>query len=471
MNAPILRVYGVIVILFALLIVFTSRWTVWQADALRENTLNRRVLLEELEVKRGNITADDGTTLARSVPGQGKTFKRFYPTAGLFAQPIGYANVARGQLVGFEKARNNQLSGQDGSLNSLVDQFSGKRKEGDAIRTTLDPKAQKVAFDQLAGRKGSVVALDPRTGAVKVMAASPTYDPNDLTKPGTSLFNRATQAAYAPGSTFKVVTAVAGIDSGKYTPNSVLDGSSPKRISGVQLSNDGGESFGSIDLTNALTHSVNTVFAQVGVGVGKSTMAKYMERFGFYSAPPLDYPSDQRRASGEFKGQHLLDPTSDQIDVGRMAIGQDKLAVTPLQMAMVASAVANNGKLMRPHMADRVVDPDGRTVETVKPRVQSTVMKPQTAQKVNEMMQQVVREGTGTAAALTGIDVAGKTGTAEVPCGPGNLGVQTWFIAFAPARNPKSAVAATVECSGGQGGTVAAPIAKAVMESLLNGHA
>jgi peptidoglycan glycosyltransferase len=310
-----------------------------------------------------------------------------------------------------------------------------------------------------------VVALDPRTGAVRVMASNPTFDPEHPRRGG-SLLNRATQAGYAPGSTFKVVTAVAAIDSGRFTPQSAVNGGSPKLISGAPLRNDGNASFGTIDLTTALTHSVNTVWAQVGVALGKDTMARYMTRFGFYAKPPLDYPSDQRRASGEYLGNRLLSPTSDRIDVGRMAIGQDKLAVTPLQMAMVAAAVANRGRLMSPHLTDRVVDPDGRTVERIGPSLHSRVMSVRTATEVGRMMQQVVREGTGTAAALAGVDVAGKTGTAEVGC-PGGPGVQTWFIAFAPATRPRVAVATTVECSGGQGGTVAAPIAKAVMETLL----
>jgi len=301
------------------------------------------------------------------------------------------------------------------------------------------------------------------------MAANPTYDPRHPDRGG-STFNRVTQPAYAPGSTFKVVTVSAAIDSGKFTPGSVVDGSSPKTISGAPLTNDGGQSFGPIDLTKALTNSVNTVWAQVATQLGKETMAKYMQRFGFYEKPPLDFPTEQRRASGEFLGNHLLDPRSDRIDVGRMAIGQDKLAVTPLQMAMVAAAVANGGRLMKPHLTDRIVDADGRPVDKVQRETYHRVMRRDSAEQVSAMMQNVVREGTGTAAALQGIDVAGKTGTAEVGCGGGVQGVQTWFIAFAPARDPRIAIAVTLECSGGQGGTVAAPVAKQVMEAVLRGR-
>jgi penicillin-binding protein A len=468
-NAPILRLFGVVVLLFGILVAFTSRWTVFDAKPLRDNALNRRELLQELKIRRGTIFARDGrTVLAKSVRRQGDTWGRTYPTGSLFAQAVGFANAALGQRSGLERSRDAELTGQDNEFSSILEQLRGHQLEGNDLVTTLDPAAQRAAFAGLAGREGAVVALVPQTGAVRVMAANPDYDPNHPNKGG-STFNRATQGSpgYPPGSTFKTVTAVAGIDSHKFSPGSTLDGKSPRTVSGVPLANDGGESFGFIDLTTALTHSVNTVWAQVAERVGKPTMAKYMKRFGFNAKPPLDYPADQRTASGEYLGGRLLSPTSPKVDVGRMGIGQDKLAVTPLQMAMVASAIANHGELMRPHLTDRIVDPDGRVVRRIGAQTESTVMSRQTASEVNQMMQNVVREGTGTAAALTGIDVAGKTGTAEVGC-DGGPGVQTWFIAFAPAANPKIAVAVTVRCSGGQGGTVAAPIAKTVMQSLLH---
>jgi len=193
-------------------------------------------------------------------------------------------------------------------------------------------------------------------------------------------------------------------------------------------------------------------------------MASYMTRLGFYARPPLDYPSDQRQPSGEFRKGRLLDPLSSYIDVGRMGIGQDLLSVTPLQMAMVAGAVANDGVLMRPHMGSETIDRDGRIVDDIRPVQESRVMKPATARAVGQMMSNVVREGTGTAAALSGIEVAGKTGTAETGGCSGN---QAWFIAFAPVQRPKVAIAATVECANGTGGEVAAPIAKQVLEALL----
>jgi peptidoglycan glycosyltransferase len=482
MNGPIARLFGLVVVLFALLIAYTSRWTVFEATALRSNPKNARGLLEQERIARGSIRAADGTLLARSTRRADGTYVRSYPTGGLFAQAIGYAYTTPGRAA-LEASRNDELTGQIDTtqLNSIIDQLSGRKRVGDEVYTTLDPKAQRVAVQALGGQKGAVIALDPRNGAIKVFAALPGYDPNlEATAagrrqlaadPSSSVFDRVTQAGYLPGSTFKVVTAIAAIDSGRYTPQSTVDGSSPKTISGVPLMNDANESFGPVDLTTALTKSINTVWAQVAVAVGKSTMAKYMSRLGFGKRPPIDLPADERQPSGEYQnagGAHrLLDPRSDLVDVGRMGIGQDKLNVTPLQMAMVAAAVANHGTLMTPHLTDRVVDRDGRVVERIGATPYSQVMKPQTADAIGQMMAHVVEEGTGTAAALQGIQVAGKTGTAEI--GNSKTINQVWFIAFAPLVNPTVAIAVTVERSPGQGGTVAAPIAKQVLQTLLGG--
>src|SRR3954452_16129246 len=474
MNTPITRLYIVFLGLFAVLVVGTSWNTIFRADALRDNPRNRRQLLEQQRIRRGVIRDDKGNLLARSVRHSDGTYSRTYPDDNLFSHAIGYSFTRYGR-AGLEQSQNNPLSGTTNELGTIFDRLSGGQPEGDDVLTTLDPGAQRVALQGLNGRKGSVVALDPTTGAIKVMASVPGYNPNDIANPGTFTrlnrdndappLNRSTQAGYPPGSTFKVVTAIAAMDSGRFTPNSTVSGKNLKPISGVPLRNFDNEDFGQITLTDALTHSVNTAWASIGEKLGKATMAKYMDRLGFDEQVRVDLPSEERRASGEFKNGRLLRPTSDAVDVGRMAIGQDKLNVTPLQMAMVASAVANGGKLMQPHMTDRVVDRDGRTIDRVQPREMSQVMSGKSAGEVADMMGKVVEEGTGTAAALEGISVGGKTGTAEVdrPCGPN----QVWFIAFAPRHDPKVAIAATVECSGGTGGDTAAPIAKQVMQELL----
>jgi penicillin-binding protein A len=308
-----------------------------------------------------------------------------------------------------------------------------------------------------------------------VMASTPSYNANAAAsenafaritrQTGSPLVNRAVEFGYAPGSTFKVVTATAAIDSGQFTPQSTVSGRNGVPISGVPLKNDDNESFGQITLTEALAHSVNTVYAQVAEQLGKQTMARYMRRFGFDRKPQLDYPAEEMSASGEYLGERLLSPTSMRVDVGRMGIGQDKLEVTPLQMAEVAAAVADHGRLMVPHLTSRIVDSEGRTVMRVAPRVQSVVMKPSTAAAVTGMMEAVVSEGTGVSAQIPGIQVAGKTGTAQTQIG--NSINNVWFVAFAPASAPTVAVAVTLQAVPGQGATFAAPVAREVMESLL----
>jgi penicillin-binding protein A len=472
MNARIRNLFGLVVLLFAVLVGFTSYWSVFDADNLEANRANKRPLLEEQRVRRGLIYARDGTILARNVVrGSGSTrfYRRVYPLPTLFAHPVGYNFVDRGR-VGLERSYNDDLSGKTDEFETIFDELRGKEREGDDAVTTLDPVAQKAAVDGLAGRAGSVVAIEPQTGAVRVMASVPSFDLNSVpdsfaqvrNAPGAPLLDRAAQSGYPPGSTFKVVTAAAALDSGRFTPQSVLNGKSPRVIGGVPLSNFGNEQFGDITLTTALTHSVNTVWGQVGEKLGKEALYRYMGRFGFDRKPPIDLARDELRSSGVFSRRNELLDASDAIDVGRVAIGQERLQVTPLQMAMVAAAVGNGGRLMRPHLVEKVMDRDGRTVLRVKPSEESKVMSEGAAAALASMMSQVVKEGTGTAAALEGIDVAGKTGTAEK--GPAN---QAWFIAFAPAVAPRIAVATTVEQTSGQGGTIAAPIAKQVMEALL----
>jgi peptidoglycan glycosyltransferase len=472
MNAQITRLFILIVILFALLIGWTSRWTVFDASALNNNPLNVRTLIDELRIKRGEILADDDSVLARSVKAGDGTWDRTYPTGSLFAQAVGYSEPADGDAAGLELSRGPELRGLQTGLSSVFGQLGGTQQVGDDVYATLDPKAQQVAAQALAGRAGSVVALDPQTGAIKVMYSNPTYNDNQPHATGTnvSTFNRATQSSYPPGSTFKIVTAAAAIDSGRYTPNSIVNGDSPKTISGVPLENDGNTSYGPVNLTYALTYSINTVWAQVAESLGRGLMTNYMKRFGFYSKPPLDYPADEVNSSRPYSSTgNAYPPGSPDEDIGRIAIGQGGLLVTPLQMAMVASAVADGGKLMAPHFTSKVVNQDGQTVESIAPSVYRQVMKPSTAAEVGQMMKKVVDEGTGTPAQLgNNIPFAGKTGTASVGLAGADL-TQPWFIGFAPIQDPKVAIAVTIErTQGGYGGQVAAPIAKDVVQTLLS---
>jgi penicillin-binding protein A len=481
-NAQIRQLYGVFALLFAVLVGFTSYNAVVDAEGLESNRNNRRALIEEQTIPRGLIFASDGrTVLARNRAerrGETRVFVRQYPRGGTFAHPVGYSFIRNGRRS-LELSRNDELVGEENEFESILAGLESRKSEGNDVVTNLDVAGTQAALAGLAGRKGSVVAIEPHTGKVRVMVSIPEYDPNLIPSNSRQIFNdpnqpdlnRSTQERYAPGSTFKVVTAAAALDSGKVRPESIIDGSSPKEISGVPLENSGGQSFGAISFTDALTNSVNTVFAQVGESIGRGTLVEYMRRFGFYEDPELDYPDDQMIPSGVVNADREF--VEDGFDVGRVAIGQGgeegQIQTTPMQMALVAAAIGNGGRLMRPQLTDRVVRKDGRVAERIRPDLQSQVVKRETAEALAAMMSRVVEEGTGTAAALSGVSVAGKTGTAEV--GPAAQFTQPWFICFAPVENPRLAVAVTVENqpSGSQGGTVAAPIAKSVLEAVLGG--
>ena len=473
MNRQIAQLFGLAAVLFALLVAFTSRWTVFEAKSLEDKTANRRPLIEEQRIPRGLIVARDGSVLAKSVgKGRGKSrvYTRDYPPGPLFSHAVGYSFIERGRS-GLEKSRNDALAGEEDEFQSVLSELEDERREGKDLVTNLDPDGQRTAIQALGGQNGSIVAIEPRTGRVRVMVSVPDFNPNEIPDrftqlnraEGSPLLNRATQARYPPGSTFKVVTAAAALDTGKFSPSSVLDGRSPQTIGGVPLANSGGQSFGAVSLTDALTNSVNTVWGQVGQQLGPKTMYDYMERFGFNRKPSLDYPPEQMDASGVFDSGRIL-TDDDPVDIGRVAIGQERLQVTPLQMAMVAAAVGNKGRLMKPRLTDRVVAKDGRVTDRIEPDLQSRVMSPKAADELGQMMSRVVEEGSGTAGALSGIKVAGKTGTAEVDGGASN---QAWFIAFAPVDEPRMAIAVTVERTSGQGGTAAAPLAKQVLQELL----
>jgi penicillin-binding protein A len=482
-NRQIVKLFAFTVALFAVLVAFTSYWSVFDAQALKEKTANKRPLLEQQQIRRGRILAADGTVIAHSVAkgdGDALRYVRRYPEGSLYGHPIGYSFVNQGDSE-FEKSHNDELVGDESEFTSILDELRGRRQEGNDVVTNLDPVAQRLALDELtAAGFGAVVAIEPKTGRVRVLASNPLYDPNrvpyDLSDlnvdPDSPLLDRATQGQYPPGSTFKVVTAAAGLDSGAITPETTIDAPGTLEVQGKTLDNDFTQSFGPISLDTALTSSVNTWFAQLGRQVGAETMFKYMDRFGFGSTPPIDLPSSQVYKSGVFENRELLG-AGDPVDIARVAIGQERLAVTPLQMAMVASAVANGGKLMKPQIWSRVVDPDGRVTKRLDPSEYSRPIDEQTAAELNTAMQDVVSSGTGTNAAIPGVAVAGKTGTAETPfnqsCGGGSDENQAWFIGFAPADDPRIAIAATVECTTGFGGDVAAPIFRDVAETLLNG--
>jgi peptidoglycan glycosyltransferase len=488
MNKQISHVGVVALVLLTALIVGTTYWQTWANAGLADRQDNAIRLVAQFSVKRGKIYAADGkTVLARNVVvkrnGQTLYFRR-YPTGPLFSNVVGYSTRTRNQ-TGLERSYNDYLTGSNANLDTVfhatIDKLKGTTIKGNSLVLSLRSGAQALALRDLRGKCGAVVALDPRTGAVLAMASSPAYNPNLVEKHFAqaartggncgALVNRAVAGRYQPGSTFKVVTATAALNSGKFTPSSSFYDPGYCEEYGQKVRNAGNpeapEAFGNVTLFQGLVHSINSVFCNVGKSIGAGLILDYAKRFGFYKTPPLELPENEMAASGLYNRGKLFLPKNPatQVDPGRLAFGQERLQVTPLQMAMIAATVANRGVLMRPYLVQRVLAPGGKTIVRTRPRRYSRVMSPQVASELNAMMQGVVTSGTGTAAAISGVPVAGKTGTAET--GRGDI-YTAWFIAFAPANNPRVAIAVVVENQpGGFGGKVSAPIAKDVMEALL----
>jgi peptidoglycan glycosyltransferase len=468
-NRPIARLFILVLVMFGALVAYTSRWSVFDASALQNNKLNARTLLESQNIQRGTIYAADGSVIADSVRRSGGSYVRRYPFGAQFANPIGFSFPNQGS-VGLEAYDNNLLAGTPLDHESIVDQLEGHQTGGDSVYTTLDPTAQSVALQALEAKHhtGAGVAMVPSTGAIRVFASNPTYDPNGVpTKSqGGSEFDRVTEAEDYPGSIQKVVTAIAAIDSGKFTPLSIINGNSPQTFEGIPLNNDEDMSYGDVTLTYALTNSINTVYANVAQDTGPAILEKYMYRLGYYKNPPIDLPADELAPSGvRVKLDGPLVPLRDS-DIPLVGIGEGQIEVTPLEMVMVASAVANGGRLMRPYLTQKVVNADGVPVAQTKPTLYSTVMKPSTATAVTSMMEDVVQDGTAEQA-LAGFDIkpiAGKTGTAELGNSI-NSPNDAWFIAFAPGKD--IAVAVVVEDTHDYGASAAAPIARDVLQSLV----
>jgi len=492
-NRQITRVAVVALGLLAALVVATTYWQTWAPPGLAARQDNAILRVAQFKIRRGLIYAADGKLLAarraQKVDGQTYYFRR-YPSGPLAAQVVGYSTQSRSR-AGLERSLDDYLTASNSHLNTVLrrtlDSLKGTTVTGNNLVLTIDSKAQHAALDALDGNCGAVVALDPRTGAVLVMASSPSYDPNLVERhfgeiarrarnvncsPGAPLINRATSGLYTPGSTFKVVTAAAALDSGKFTPDSSFVDPGYCTEYGKKVSNfadqSGPEVFGHVNFTTALEHSINAVFCEIGKKVGPLKLLEYAKRFGFYKDPPLETPSTERIPSGLYNHGRLFRPhDANQVDPGRFAFGQERLQVTPLQMAMVVAGIANGGTVMKPYSVEKITAPDGGTVFRTHPHVLSKAISPQTAATLTQMMEKVVQSGTGTAAQIPGVPVAGKTGTAETGVNHVNT---TSFVAFAPANAPKVAVAVYLENQHGVGGQTAAPIAKQIMEALLRGR-
>jgi penicillin-binding protein A len=482
MNAPVRRLSLVVAVLFASLLVSTTLIQYVFAADLNARPDNRRTLLSTFARERGEILVGQ-TAVAKSVPVDDEyKYQRVYDEGRLYAHVTGSYSFF-GASGGLEQAENSLLSGSSDKLfyRRVSDLFTGRRAQGANVETTLDPKVQAAAADGLKGIKGAAVALDPKSGAILAMVSNPTYDPNDLAShdlreveknstalnkdPGKPLLNRSINELYPPGSVFKVVTAAAALSTGEYTENSVLPGPAVLDLpdTSADLPNHDDRACspsGEVTMTEALAVSCNTAFAYLGMQIGADALQSQAAKFGFGDALSVPMRVTPSSVPGEMNKPQLA----------QSSIGQYDVQVTPLQMAMVASGVANRGVVMKPYLVESVIGSDLSVIESADPQELSQAVTPEVAAQLTRMMEAVVEDGTGKRAQIQGVDVAGKTGTAQH--GDGRK-AHAWFISFAPADDPQIAVAVIAEDGGvagseAGGGTVAAPIAKQMMEARLN---
>lgn len=475
MNEPIRRLSAVVLVMFLALMVAGSWIQVLGADDLNQDSRNVRTLYREFGEFRGPILVD-GEAVVSSVPIDGPfNYQRTYAEGELYAAATGYYSIVFGRS-GLEQTENALLSGSADELfwTRLGNLFAGEQQQGASVEMTLRASLQQIAAEQLGDQAGAVVALDPRTGAILAMVTSPTFDPAvlaihnsaevnrqyqallaDETNP---LFNRAIAGdTYPPGSTFKLVVAAAALESG-YTTDSSLHAPDQLELpqSAAVINNFEGASCdpdGRTTLADALRTSCNTAFADLGMSLGWSVVERKAADFGFGEQIeiPLNVSASQ------------LPDDPDDAQTALSSIGQFDVSATPLQMAMVAAGIANDGVIMHPYLVDTVRAWDLTNISTAEPREYSQALTSSEAAAMTEMMIDVVESGTGRSAAISGVEVAGKTGTAETGQG---TPPHSWFVGFAPADDPVVAVAVVVE-NAGTGGQVAAPVARDVMREAL----
>jgi peptidoglycan glycosyltransferase len=482
MNGPIRRLAAVVAVLFASLLISTTYIQVVDASALADKPTNTRSLYKEYGRQRGPITVS-GEAVAESVPSNDQyKFNRKYPGGKMYAPVTGYYSTIYGPH-GLEASRNSLLSGTADQLfyRRISDLLTGKEPAGAQVELTINPKAQQAAWKELGNQRGAVVALDPKTGDILAMVSKPSYDPDELATHDRNaavaaykklngdedqpLTNRAIGGnLYPPGSTFKLVTSAAALANG-YDLDSQIDGPATLDLpqTTANLSNDDHQACGpnnKTTLLHALEISCNTAYASLGMKLGAQTMLEQAQKFGFNTE--LTIPL--RVTPSKFPAG------LNQPQLAQSSIGQFEDRVTPLQVAMIAAGIANDGVVMRPNLVRRVVTDQQKVIEETEPQELSEAVTPEVAEKLTTMMEAVVTDGTGSRAQIDGVRVAGKTGTAQHAKG---AAPHAWFTSFAPADDPQVAVAVVVE-DGGRlgneafGGTVAAPIAKAVMEAVLN---
>jgi peptidoglycan glycosyltransferase len=486
MNRAIRRVGIAITVLMLILVAQLTYLTIVDANNLKRNPHNVRALLANANRARGAIVTADGTVVAQSRRvSDGTVFKylREYPTKDLFAQTVGYQSFVFGS-TGIENTYNNALLGRENriNLNNLPDIFSSKQTTGTVV-LSMRADAQRAAQAALGTQRGSVVMLDVKTGGILAMYSNPSFDPNPFVShdnkvaqafftavqqnPDHPALPRSYRERFPPGSSFKTVTASVALEDGVATPdtNFAFRNQIPLPQSTNTLKNFSNETCGGT-LVQSFTQSCNTTFGQLGLQLGDQFVPG-MAKFGIGQAPPIDVRPGAIPSVGPPAGSFR----NNQPQFALAGIGQGPVAVTPLQMALVADGIANGGVIMQPHVANEIRDANDKLIRRVGPTPWMTATTPQVAQAVTQMMIQVVNgpNGTGHAAQIAGVTVAGKTGTAQT--GP-NPSPHAWFVAFAPAEAPRFAVAVIVEHGGNAGGDatggqVAAPIAAQMLKLAL----
>ncbi|RKL62081.1 peptidoglycan glycosyltransferase [Thermoanaerobacteraceae bacterium SP2] len=457
-------IFGIFCGLFISLIIYLSYFTAYEREKLIQSSYNRRLWEQEDRVIRGTIYDTKGRPLADTVI-EDNVKKRIYPGGEALGPLMGYSDRRLGR-AGLEDVLNGELLGvlEKDPMILLRQKILGVSDRGNDVYLTIDSELQKTAYKMFQGRRGALVAMDPSTGAILAMVSSPGYDPSNLQNkwdglvknPDKPLINRATQGLYPPGSAFKIITLAAALTSYPeiekkiyYTPGYI-------KINGRIIRDYEGLWPGNYDITNAFRYSSNTVFIQIGQEVGMDNLFSMAEAFGFNARVNADIPI----ATSTIPRPPLL---GGEVELAEDSIGQGKILSTPLQMARVASVIASGGKLVTPYILQKSVSPLGITRTVHKPETLKQVLDKSVADKVKALMVDVVQNGTGTPAYIKGITVAGKTGSAQNPFGK----THAWFVGFAPAENPKIAVAAVVENAGG-GGANAGPIVREVILQYLN---
>lgn len=486
MNRPLRTATYTLLGGFMILVAAVTWIQAINASEYRDDPRNPRYVAAITGRERGPILTTDGTVIAVSTPSPDdpKLFVRSYPEEGLYAHTVGYTSVLFGS-TGIEKARSEDLvSDRDATISGVLNGLLGGDTRPRGIRLSLDHRIQAAAFEALGGQAGSVVALDPTTGEVLALVSFPTFDPNSLVGSGAGpagtaleddpdepLRNRGTDETYPPGSSFKVVTTVSGLDTGVASPSTEFADPPVLELPGStatianaddDVCNDGR----SVTLEVAFIRSCNTVFGQLGIDVGGEDLADTAGLFGFNESIPFDLPL----LTSAFPAGAIL--ASDPAATAQNAIGQRDVQATPLLMAMAAGAVANAGTVMQPYLVSEVFTSDGTIESSIEPAIRGRAMTPATASVLGDLMEQAVLSGTGRRAAIPGIRIAGKTGTAEVT----GAAPHAWFIGFGPVEpdeGERSIALAVVIESGGDsgesatGGTVAAPIAQRVFAEFF----